>query len=201
MSKFRQIRVEQGDTLRGIALREHGDPTRWIELASDNDLRMPYITASHLEADRISGTALWGDAILLRWVGNATLKGNNDGNFGADVALPHGELTTSGGDMALLAGVENIAQALSHRLKTVRGELTYHPQYGCFANLAVGLPTVPFASLMAAAWVHEALKEEPRIANVLAVDADVRGDAVRVGARVALVDRNSPIDLNLVLNP
>jgi len=202
MSRVKQIRVEQGDSLRGIALREYGDPTRWVELARLNGLRLPFIVESHRPADRLLNTAIWGDTILIPWESNGARAATPLSMFGADVALARGRLgVTDDGDIALVAGTDNIVQALSHRVRTLRGELVYHSRYGCHVTLALGLPTMPFASLMAAAWVHEALVEETRIASVRAVDARATGDILHVAASVDMVGDNTPVDLNLVLNP
>lgn len=195
-----RIRLEQGEDLRSIALRELGDPTRWAEIASLNDLRLPFIVPSWRQADRLPHTLIWGDTLLVprerRAVAATALS-----TFGADLALPSGSLVESNGDLSLVEGEANLVQALSHRIKTARGELTHHWRYGCHVGLAVGLPTVPFASLMAAGWVYEALREEPRLARVVGTDARVDGDTVRVLARVIAAESNTSTDLNLVLNP
>lgn len=202
MSKVRQIVVRQGDDLRAIAARELGDATRWTELAALNDLRMPFIVNTFRPAERLAGTKIWGDTLLIPWETNAARVPSPTSNFGIDIALPHGQLTaTTGGDLATVQGRDNIVQALGHRLHTLRGELTYHPAYGSHVSLALGLPSGPFSALMAAAWAQEALVEDPRLARVLAVDGQADGDALRVSASVVAVDDNTPIDFNLVLNP
>lgn len=202
MSKVRQIAVRQGDDLRAIAARELGDATRWTELATLNDLRLPFIVNSYRLTDRLPHTLIWGDTLLLPWETNAARVPSPTSNFGIDIALPHGQLAaTAGGDLATVQGRDNIVQALGHRLRTLRGELPYHPAYGSHVALALSLPAGPFSSMMAAAWAQEALVEEPRLARVLAVDGHADGDVLRVAASVGAVDDNTPIDFNLVLNP
>lgn len=195
----RRIRIEQGEDLRTVAMRDLGDPTRWAEIASLNDLRLPFVVASWKEADRLPHTVIWGDEILIPRRDRVVAR-TAASTFGVDLDLSGGVLSAVGGDFALVSGAENLVQALSLRLKTPRGELTYHMRYGCHAVLAIGLPTVPFASLMAAAWVYEALREEPRLARVVGTDARVDGDTVRVVARVVATDANTPTDFNLVLS-
>lgn len=202
MSRVRQYRLQQGDDLRTVAAREYGDPTRWTELARLNDLRIPFVVESFRAADRLPHTAIWGDTLLVPAEQNGARTPSPRSLFGADLALVRGQLTaTPDGDLALVEGADNLSQAMSNRIRTMRGELTYHPRYGCHVGLAVGLPTMPFASLMAAAWVHEALSEEPRIARIRALDARVAGDIMQVAATVEAVGSNSAIDFNLVLNP
>lgn len=199
MSRVRHIRLQQGEDLRAIALRELGDPSRWPEIAALNDLRLPHVVASWRAEDRRDHTLIWGDTLLIPWPTPVTATPTPASSFGADLALPGGRLVDVGGDLACLVGTENLVQALSHRIKTLRGELTYHAGYGCHVRLAIGLPTMPFASLMGAAWVFEALREEPRLASVVGVNARVEGDTVTVAARVAPVNENSSVDLNLVI--
>lgn len=202
MSRVRAITLGQGDSLRTVALRELGDASRWAELARLNDLHIPFIVASWRPADRLAHTLIWGDTLQVPWVRQTRYAPTPVARFGADLALVAGDLlATLGGDLALVAGRANVVQSLAHRVRTPRGELNYHPRYGCHVHLALGLPGGPFASLMASAWVHEALREEPRIAAVNGVRAEVDGDSIRVGAVVELVNDNTPVDLNLVLNP
>ncbi|WP_295455819.1 DUF2634 domain-containing protein [uncultured Thiodictyon sp.] len=202
MSRVKQATIGQGDDLRALAQRELDDAARWVDLARLNDLRLPFIVASYKSADRLPHTAIWGDTILIPWVGNSARVPTPIDNFGVDLALPHGRLAaTASGDLALVVGADNVVQALSHRIRTPRGEITYHPEYGSHVALALGLPTQPFISLMAATWVYECLAEEPRIARVLAVDARASGDALQVAAQIDMVGANTPIDLNMVLNP
>lgn len=202
MSRVKRLKVNQGDSLRTLALRELGDATRWTELARLNDLRLPFIIESYRPADRMPHTLIWGDDVLVPWASHGGDVPTPLSNFGTDLALPHGQLAvTATGDLLLLTGRDNVVQAIAHRIKCLRGEMDYHPRYGCQVTLALGLPTRPFASMMASTWVHEALREETRIAAIDGVRAEVEGDTIRVAAAVTLVGDNSSIDANLVLNP
>jgi phage baseplate assembly protein W len=202
MSRTRVLTLQQGEDLRAIATRELGSATRWVEIARINNLRLPFIIASYRPADRLPHTLVWGDQFLIPWSANADLPPTMLSTYGRDVAMDHGQFqSTPGGDLATVGGVENMTQALTHRVRTLLGELTYHPRYGCNVILALGLPAAPFSSLMASAWVQEALKAEPRVFQIHYVKAEVAGDTILVTARLTLVGNNSPTDLNLVLNP
>lgn len=202
MSRVKSLVLQQGEDLRAIATRELGDAARWAEIARLNNLRLPFIVRSWRPADRLPHTLIWGDPLLVPWPSNAALPPTIVSTHGSDLLLSHGHLQVTGeGDLALTRGADNLIQALSHRIKTLLGELAYHPRYGCNVTLALGLPTAPFSSLMAAAWVNEALKAEPRVFQIHYVKADVAGDTIRVAAKITLVGDNSPTDLNLVLNP
>jgi len=202
MSKVKQVRVEQGDSLRTIASRELGSPVRWTELVAINDLRLPFIIDSHKAEDRLPKTLIWGDKIYVPWDTNGYRTPTPISNFGEDVSLDHGNLrATSAGDLSVVSGRDNIVQALKNRIRTLRNELVYHPQYGCHITLALGLESTPFINLMASAWVNEALREEPRIQFIQSVTAKSSGDVLDVTAKVLAVGDNTPVDFNLVLNP
>lgn len=201
MSQVKQVRVEQGDTLRTIASRELGTPVRWTELVTLNNLRLPFIVDSYKAPDRQPHTLIWGDYIYIPWETNAQRTPTPISNLGSDVALSGGDFFSDGGDLAVFSGGDNIVQALSNRIKTPQKELVYHPQYGCNVLLALGLEATPFINLMGSAWVQEALKEEPRIQTIQSVKATTQGDTMSVAASVTLMGDNTPIDFNLVLNP
>lgn len=202
MSRARRIVLQQGEDLRAIAQRELGAATRWPEIARLNGLRLPFVVPSYRPQDRLPHTLIWGDALLIPWASNASVHPTATSLLGTDLALPQGRLAlTASGDLAVVQGADNGAQALTHRIKTLLGELIYHPRYGCNVTLALGLPTAPFSSLMASAWVSEALRAEPRVFTIHYVKAEVTGDIIRVTAKVTLVGDNTPLDLNLVLNP
>lgn len=202
MSSVKQVSVRQGDTLREIAARELNDASRWTDLISLNSLQLPFIVASYKASDRLPGTLIWGDTILIPWVGNAQNVPNPISDFGMDIQLSSGALMGDGkGDLATVSGVKNIVQALSNLVRTQKGELVYHLSYGCNANLALGLESTPFINLMASAWVQEALKDDPRVQSVKSVNSTASGDTVSVVASVVMVGSNTPVDLNLVLNP
>ena len=202
MSLTKTIIVRQGDTLPAIASRELRDPARWYDLAQLNGLRLPFVCQSYRAADRLPQTVIWGDRLLVPWDGHTPLDQPPAAILGTDLALPRGALTvTAGGDLATVTAADNITQALAHRLRTLRGELLYHAAYGCLVEMALGLPAGPFSSLMAAAWVQEALADDPRVARVRAVEARVTGDRIDITATVDTVDDNTRVDLNLVLNP
>lgn len=201
MSRVRQARVEQGDSLRIIAARELGNPLRWTELIALNDLALPFIVPSSKPADRLPNTLIWGDVILAPWDGNGKLSPSPQVNLGIDLDLSDGGLHINNGDLAVVIGRDNMIQALRDRILTLRNELVTYPAYGCTIRLALGLANGPFLDVLAAGWVYEALKEEPRVAVINGVTASSAGDILAANVRVTLVGENTPTDFNLVLNP
>ena len=91
--------------------------------------------------------------------------------LGRDIAL-----TSSGDvrigvkdDFALIMWEDNLKQAIINRLRTGKGELILHPDYG--SHLPELLGTVPTEEtlLLAKAYVKEALLQEPRISEIRSI--------------------------------
>ena len=197
MTSTRIVRVNVGDSLRTIALRELGSGLRWVELAEINQLRPPYIIESVNAADRRRGTLIFGDPIRIP-VGNVqTVAQTPEDVYGVDVDLSGGLINLAAGDYAPIGGGPNLRQALAHRLKTAVGEMLAHPEYGCNAHAVLGMKNMPVIVLMIGGYVRRALQAEPRVAFILEVSPRADGDAVHVFASVQPVSENSPVDLNL----
>jgi phage baseplate assembly protein W len=121
---------------------------------------------------------------------NSRAPGNDLRTVGrGDRFLPDG---TEPRDLAALAGVENLAQALLLRLLTWRGELAPlgHPDYGSRLHELVGQLNTDSTRNRAKLYVLQALADEPRIRRVVSatvtpsravreeIDIDLRLEAV-----------------------
>lgn len=75
-------------------------------------------------------------------------------------------------DFALTAGRENLAQAISIRLLTPRGELAAlaHPDFGSRLPELIGEQRTETNRNLAKLYILEALKQEPRVAEVVSVE-------------------------------
>jgi phage baseplate assembly protein W len=104
-------------------------------------------------------------------------------------------------DLATVAGVENLEQALLLRLLTPMGDLAAlgHPRYGCRLYELIGELNNETSRNRAKMYVLQALAEEPRVKEVtsVAVTPSPR-DPVEVDVRVALLTIGEPVALNLV---
>jgi phage baseplate assembly protein W len=85
-------------------------------------------------------------------------------------------VATDRGDLALVDGRANLAQAILIRLLTPVGELAPlgHPEYGCRLGDLVGRPNSETTRNLARLHVLEALQGEPRIAEVREVTVTPR---------------------------
>lgn len=200
MARYIHGTVLPGDTLQRIALREMGAADRWPELIYLNNLRAPYIVATAAEAEVQPGTLWPGQRIRIpRNTDTATAVTPPEDLYGADVRLVHGELRTEDGDLLITEGIPNLNQAIRHRLHTEPEELLRHPRYGCKIWWVLGLPNTGAQRQFAELFVRQALRDEPRISVVQSVESQtVSGDELRITARVAPVQSNTPFDANLV---
>lgn len=81
------------------------------------------------------------------------------------------DLAIERGDLKLVSGRANLAQAVINRLLTRRGELTGlgHPDYGSRLYQLIGEPNNRRTYAVAELYIREALAEEPRIQEIVAI--------------------------------
>jgi hypothetical protein len=140
----KQVRFAQGMTLERLAQQELGDSDRWGEIVEVNDLKPPFVTDDI--TDTRSNLVKPGDIILIpiplqNGFSNAPKGAENkdtvnltelEKSLGVDFKLsPTYDLTlTNSGDLDLIAGVQNLAQAVVVKLSYEPGELIRHPEIG-----------------------------------------------------------------------
>lgn len=103
-------------------------------------------------------------------------------------------------DFLRISGRDNLAQAVSIRLLTPRGELAPlgHPEYGSRLPDLVGEPRTETTRNLAKLYVIEALKLERRIAEIVGVSVtDHPGDRHRIdiAIRVRPIEDSTVVDL------
>lgn len=136
-----------------------------------------------------------GRDLLLSWAGPA-------GSFvDGDLASRRG----AGGpgvraDLSVASEVEQADQFLVNRLMTRRGELAPlgHPGYGSRHHELIGEPNTERTRNLVKLYVLEALRDEPRIAEVLrcTVRSESRPrDIVRIELLIRLIDEPDPHNL------
>lgn len=81
------------------------------------------------------------------------------------------DLGRARGDLRLVSGRENLAQAIVNRLLTRQGELTGlgHPDYGSRLYQLVGEPNTRRTQALAALYIRESLAAESRIGEVTSI--------------------------------
>ena len=104
-------------------------------------------------------------------------------------------------DLTVVGGVEAATQSFANRLKTHKGELAPlgHPEYGSRHHELIGEPNNERNRNLVKLYVLQALRHEPRIAEVLecAVRAahDPAREQVRIELTVRLIDEHEPLNL------
>ena len=103
-------------------------------------------------------------------------------------------------DLALVAGRDNLGQAVLMRLLTPRGELAElaHPEYGSRLHELIGRQNTETTRNLVRLYILESLEQEPRIAKVLEVavaPSPGTRDRVDVLLRVQPIGPNGALSL------
>jgi phage baseplate assembly protein W len=120
------------------------------------------------------------------------------------VAVTQGSLPRDTGkaDLGAVSGRANLAQALVLRLLTRQGALGElgHPDYGCRLTSLIGELNNDSTRNLARLFTIEAIKQEPRVRELLALEVNVvadQPDTLRIGFSVLPVNDDSPLALSL----
>ena len=131
------------------------------------------------------------------------------GLLGRDLQLSAGVfghgLVTVDGDLSVVEGSANLAQALLIRFNTPVGELADlgHPDYGSRLIELIGRPNNETTRNLVRLFTLDALRREPRAARVtsLAVAPDPRlPDLVSVSVSVQPIEEETPLNLVFSVN-
>lgn len=176
---FRFVETRRGDTLQVLAARELGDAGRWPEIIAYNELVPPWLTDDPARAG--PGVMLTGSVLRVPAPAQvATAEADPDAVFEVDLLLSGGRLVADGGDIAVVAGRDNLRQAIGHRLDTEAGELLFHQDYGSRVRQLVGATNGPTAALLAARYARGAVAGDPRIQRITEATAAADGDSINV---------------------
>lgn len=188
LPSYRLAEIHHGDDLQAIAAREMGDANRWPELVWLNALTHPYITTDERRAG--PGVLLVGSFIKVPAPAGVWTDDAERGQvYERDCAMANRMLgVDAGGDLAVVAGADNLRQQLQHRLDTPRGQARRHPEYGNMAPRLKGRVNGPTAGLLAAEYVKSALLADYRVSRVDYSTAQVQGDAIQVTARAVPIE-------------
>ena len=108
-------------------------------------------------------------------------------------------------DLDLVRGNDNIAQALTLRLRVRQGELAPlgWPRYGSRLHELIGEANTPRTHARLMAYARTAIEADPRVAEVEAVQTYLlpgERDAVRLQLEIRLIDRANLLNLVYDLN-
>lgn len=196
LSGIRRAATRRGDTLQAIAARELGDAARWYDLASINGLVPPWITDDPGQAG--PKVLLAGADILIPAAApepSGVTPATDDAVFGADIDLVDGTLRPGpAGDLLLVSGTKNMAQAIEHRLATPLRSYVYHQDYGSQHHELKGERGDSVANALAALFVDQAVRRDPRVERTERTVATITGDTIEVTTIAVAVDgRRLPV--------
>jgi len=194
LPSYRLVETRRGDDLQAVASRELGDANRWPELVWLNALTWPFLTDDERRVG--PGVQLTGSLVKVPApTGFIEAKSSSEDVYGRDCLLRGRQLEASeDGDFAIVAGVDNLTQQLTHAINTPRGQARRHPNYGCMIWRLVGTVNGPVAGMMGAEYVKATLMSDYRVTGVPVAQAEIVGDAVRITAKAEAVAGGS-VDL------
>jgi phage baseplate assembly protein W len=81
------------------------------------------------------------------------------------------DLSLDGSDLGVISGEMNLAQAILHRLRTIKGELADlgHPDYGSNIYELVGEPNNEYTRERLRIIINETLKQERRVKEIISI--------------------------------
>lgn len=203
----RQIKYESGLTLERMALRELGDSTRWGEIVEVNGLKAPYVTDDL--STTLKNVFKPGDAVLIPTSAKngfsqvpaakeiKTTKGLSDleKSLGTDLKVTKDfDLSISNsGDLEVVSGAENMAQAVILKLSYEKGEVIRYPEMG--ANLKVGGKFPPIEAIKDG--LVNTLLQDTRIEGIEDLSIIRNGSAVYLSFNLKIKQIDIPVPIKI----
>lgn len=204
--------ITTADTLESLAARYLGSGARWYEIATMNGLKAPYISFSG-----IPGTVRPGATIAIPYVGS-TPRSNvlSDGGqteeslYGTDMKLRETRDSRPGApqvdlaidprtnrDVAIVAGLPNLMQAIQMRVWTLRGTMPLYPGYG--RERLVGHKILGSTIGAARIALRGTLMRDSRVRSVGSMKVTVDGDYLDFDVSVTPIGATEPTTITTAL--
>lgn len=208
-SAVKQITYQSGLTLERMAQNELGDSSRWGEIAEVNGLKAPYVTDD--ASSTVDGILKPGDKVLIPTPARngfsqvppakeiKTTQGLSEleKSLGTDLKLtPDFDLSLSNaGDLEVISGAANMAQATILKLSYERGEVMRYPEMG--ANLLPGTKFPPIEQITEG--VTNTLLQDTRIDGIqdLSIIRDGSAAYVTFLLRIKQIDVPVPVKIKV----
>jgi len=124
---------------------------------------------------------------------------NNVGILGTDILLDNGDFQINqSGDLMWITGLDNLEQALIHRIRTVIGALIWHPEYGTIIQNLISKPNTEVLRTLIAMELLRTLSEEPRIERINNLEVkELYVDTIVVSLEIIPISSDKPENLLL----
>ena len=205
MKGLRTHRVNIGDSLQKIA-RLYG-VEEWQEIAVLNHLTFPYVN-TQLGEEAQEGVARLGDTLLIPSKSSQRYpeKRNEEIEalaYGVDLDLytgmvgqtdTKGHLDLEGGDILLAQGLKNLAQQLTTRLSTKKGNLLKHPDFGSELYKYDGLLESQEVDNKVLFEIEHCIRSDSRVKEILDLSIEREGDRRVFKARIVPIEPGQPFN-------
>ncbi len=198
-SGLKQYTVKGADTLQSIALSQLGDITLWPNIT--------YVNKRILgNSDLVSGSVIF--IPVQEAAGGSPNNENKPGYiisedtqrdpYGADLLLDaDGNLILTAGNATLVAGVENIKQAINMRLNTETGSMITQSAYGIIAQ--AGFAGTSMAVKYMEMSIRRVIMQDPRVHAVESLTVEFDSDVIHVNVAISLIGRDETLPISLAL--
>lgn len=155
----RQVKYDAGQTLERIAQKELGDSSRWGEIVEVNGLKAPYVTDDLSSV--LEGVLRPGDTYLIptparngfsqvppaKEIKTTVGLSELEKSLGTDLKLTadYDLSLSNSGDLDVVSGAQNMAQAVLLKLAYRKGEIMRYPELG--AGLVPGVKFPPIDAI------------------------------------------------------
>ena len=216
------VQVSDGDqTIEDLCEQHLGDASAADAVAVYNNLDSPYITTTPSYIKGNNKVLTQGDTIYLPFPkeiisGDINTKINPakaslslyEEALGRDIRLTKSTQATTGvsefnlsisptGDLDVIAGSNNIKQAIEIKLNTERGELSIHPQFGLVP--VMGQKGTKFLNLDLYLSLHSTMLSDGRIKELVGTRVNTTGDKVSVQTKVYVIGQVPYVPLSFTL--
>jgi len=119
--------------------------------------------------------------------------------LGVDILLNNGDFQVNqAGDLTWIAGLDNLEQALVHRIRTVIGALIWHPEYGTIIQNLISKPNTDVLRTIIAIELLRTLSEEPRIERINNLEVkELYTDTIVISLEIIPISSDKPENLLL----
>lgn len=189
---YQVYRVRRGDTLPTIAVSAGIE--EWYDIVKLNELDYPYLYTGSEELEFEGNVKTTGEVIMLpkiqpdqvtRVIEEEKMEevyGRDLSLFSFNEAVDLRELGSLGGNadgsIKLARGLDNLRQALIIKLKTPKGSLPLHPDFGSDLMNLTGLPKTSTTLTKIEIEVESTLDSDFRVDEVRSVNAEFRDNGI-----------------------